>query len=116
MDKDTQRFIANLLREGTIKYWGRTQALNRYRRRVRNKDGTWSNYRYPCAKCKGLFDIDEVEVDHIDPVGPFKGIKHLEEYARRMYRFGKNAQVLCVSCHKAKTTGAATTKYTRRKK
>lgn len=119
MDKKTERFILNVLRKGTLKYFGRTQALKKARKRFKEgklKDGSpkWKLH-WQCNKCKKWYrDESDVEVDHIEEVGSYNGDIH--EYAERMYNFGDNAQVLCLRCHRYKTNANATVRYKRKKK
>ena len=64
---------------------------------------------YKCACCKGKFKSDEVQVDHIDPVGSQP--RYPEDYESDYFKgwFWKlfsdlsNYQVLCRGCHRAKS-------------
>lgn len=119
MDKKTERYIINVLRRGTLKWPGRTNALRKARKRFRNgvtkKGETKWKFFWRCKKClKWYRDEGDVEVDHIDPVGPYKGDLH--EYALRMYCDEDNLQVLCITCHAKKTSAGAHTKYKRKKR
>lgn len=118
MDRKTERYVINVLRRGTLKWNGRTNALRRARKRFRDgklKNGNvkWK-YHWNCAKCGKWFrDESDMEVDHIMEVGPYKGDLH--DYAERMYCDEDNLQVLCIRCHKAKTTSAAPLRWKRKK-
>jgi 5-methylcytosine-specific restriction endonuclease McrA len=59
-----------------------------------------------CAYCCTLFDKNEVQVDHIDPVvDPKSGFVDWNTYIKRLlYVDGDtDLQVLCKQCHKKKT-------------
>ncbi len=119
MDKKTERYVINLLRQGTVKYWGRTEALKRARKRFligRAKNGRPKfKWKWKCVRCNKWYeDETDVEVDHIDEVGPYLGDLH--EYAVRMFNFEGNSQILCIKCHKGKTEAAAPLRWERKKK
>jgi len=63
---------------------------------ARNSDGFFT-----CAGCSGVFGADSVQVDHIDPIGPFKG--DWGDYINRTFCEQDNLQVLCKGCHKVKS-------------
>lgn len=108
VDKKTQRYIQNILRQGTIAWDGRKNALLRARIKVR--EGSYLNgkpkfkYYWVCEKC-GSRNRDEssVEVDHIIEVGPFCG--SFDIWIPRLYCGEDNLQVLCLDCHLKKTSG-----------
>lgn len=117
MDKKTERYVINILREGTIRWSGRTNALRAARKRravgVNKKGKTKWKWFWLCAKCTKWFPQDtDVEVDHIEEVGPYKGDLHA--YALRMYCDESNLQVLCIKCHKGKTSAAAPLRWKRK--
>lgn len=119
MDRSTEKYILNILREGTIRWSGRTNALRKARKRFRdgrykNGETKWKWY-WRCATClKWWRDESDVEVDHIEEVGSYEGDLH--EYAERMYCDESNLQVLCKRCHRRKTKGNATLRFKRKKK
>ena len=61
------------------------------------KIGVW----YECAICRKNFKPDQIEVDHIEEVGPFDG--SFDNWVARVYCDIDNLQVLCKGCHKEKT-------------
>lgn len=78
----------------------------------RNKDGSMSTakrYKYLCSKCDGFFPIKDVQVDHIDPVGPTPdfadGIDFIQwaRWLSRLFCSEENLTVLCITCHADKT-------------
>ncbi len=100
------RFIQNILREGTIKWQGRSGCLRAARKRV--KIGVYKNgnpqykFYWQCAKCK-RWDKNEkaMEVDHIIEIGPFNGCWN--SYISKVFCPQANLQCLCHSCHLRKT-------------
>jgi len=118
MDKKTERYILNILREGTIGWSGRTECLKANRKQVvegRSKEGKpVLKFYWFCNNCKEWFrNASEIEVDHIREVGSYTGDFH--DYIRRMYCSSNNLQTLCIVCHKKKTSGfAANRKYSRK--
>lgn len=59
---------------------------------------------YECAGCNEHFPAKEVQVDHIEPVmNPEHGFRSWDEVIERMYCDSTNMQVLCKTCHAAKT-------------
>jgi len=61
---------------------------------------------YTCARCKeDKFKVSEVQVNHINCVGPSIGSKNAPDwltwdiYFKRMFTTESNLEVLCKSCH-----------------
>ena len=111
MDIKTERYILNILRQGTITWKGRTECLNAARKRFRVglcvSEGLSGKFKfkwlYLCAMCDNYFDLPFMEVDHIVEIGSFNG--NFDEYIRKMYCDQENLQALCTTCHKHKTRG-----------
>lgn len=62
--------------------------------------------QYICTVCKQTFAGNKVAVDHISPVVPVnKTVQDLDynEMVERIFCGKQNLQVVCESCHKAKT-------------
>lgn len=58
--------------------------------------------QYQCANCKLLWKREDCHGDHIDPViAPSTGFIDWNTYIQRL--FYTKIQVLCKTCHKAKT-------------
>lgn len=119
MDKETIEYICNVLRRGSVTWSGRTECLNRNRRlRIIGKKkngeekGLWERQCDGCGEWKLLKD-NELEVDHIDEVGPYKGDLH--DFASRIYCSQENLQALCFVCHSKKTSNWNATRRFERK-
>ena len=120
MDRATELHILNILRQGTLTWYARNNALNRNRRQKlvgKLKDGRdkfiWVK---DCEICNTEFEQRKnlLQVDHIDPVGPFNG--DWDEYVRRMFCEFDNLQAICDLCHARKTLSDVASMRTERKK
>lgn len=120
MDKQTEKHILNILRQGTITWHVRNEVLKRNRRK--KVVGTFKNgkkkevWERQCdGDCKEWFELreDMFEIDHIDPVGSFNG--NFDVHIRRLFCEPENLQALCFICHKAKTAQENSTGVYQRK-
>lgn len=115
-----EKFILNVLREGTIRSEARNLCYRNNGRQI--PEGHYENgkiklkWYWTCQKCqmesrdKSLF-----EVDHIKEIGTFTGDWNIT--IERMYCEAEDLQLLCIDCHKKKTLGFnATLRYERKKK
>jgi hypothetical protein len=60
--------------------------------------------QYRCEKCKEVFKLREVQVDHIVPCVPVTGWDNLQMFAFRLYCPAGQLQVLCQdNCHQGKS-------------
>jgi len=60
--------------------------------------------KFQCAHCDEVYDLKEVQVDHIKPVG--KSPEHIffvQFWINALFCSIDNLQVLCKRCHKVKT-------------
>ena len=72
----------------------------------KTKKGPRGGKQYKCKKCKKAFANKDVQVDHIKPVVPTNTTLQDMDYNKivsRIFCPPKNLQVLCKTCHKAKT-------------
>jgi len=59
---------------------------------------------YRCNSCKETFHRGEFAVDHVQPViHPKRGFVDWNEFISRLFCSIDGLQILCHSCHKAKT-------------
>jgi len=102
MNKHTEKYIMNILRQGTITWSGRLECLNRgrYKAFVNGKK-LWAR---DCDGCKTMHlqKDKDLEVDHIVEIGGFKG--DWNDIINRMYCEQSNLQALCFQCHSKKTS------------
>lgn len=109
MDKDTQKYLISTLRAATVTWSGRSQCLNRGRRKRfigKLKNGgdkyLWENNCEACQEWHLLKD-NSFEVDHIVEVGPFTG--NWDDFIKKLFCDQSNLQRLCIICHQKKTSG-----------
>lgn len=111
-DAETLKYIANVLREGTVRWFGRNQCLNRNRRKRDTGEKTKAGkpiylWERQCDKCKEWFLLRDniLEVDHIEEIGAKpKTFEELGEHIRKVYCRQENLQALCIPCHQRKTS------------
>ena len=121
-DKETTQHVMNILRQGTIKWEGRKECLRRARKKVleESKNGKKPKYKFywQCNCCKQWYrDVSQIEVDHINEIGPFENDWNL--FIEKMYFCGQeNLQALCLVCHSRKTSifASAISRYKRKQK
>lgn len=104
MDKKTKNLIIKHLRQATLKWRGRNEALKRAKKKIKrykkNGDLHGTPYsRFECAHCKNLYCQKEIEVDHIIGIG---SVTSWDVYIKRMFCNPLLLQVLCKQCHKLK--------------
>lgn len=59
---------------------------------------------YKCKKCRKQYTQKDVQVDHVSPiVDPLVGFTTWDDYIERLYCDTTNLQVLCKTCHTAKS-------------
>lgn len=110
-------FITSLIRSGTRRW----APINEVAKEARVARGL-----YECAGCKehvpptvrdGRKRIQNIFVDHIDPVvDPSVGFTTWDEYISKMYCEKVNLQLLCKSCHDAKSSDERAIAVERRRK
>ena len=105
MDKKTINLIKQGLRSSTLKWHIRNEvkkAAKIYKVVGKFKNGKpKKRVFYVCVACKEHHKSDEVQVDHVDSVGKFKGCWN--DYIERLFCNVANLQVLCKMCHNKKS-------------
>lgn len=101
------RWLIGKLRELTLIYPGRGECFKTSESKVvekgRNDRGRLIKHKYyPCKACGEWFRPQELEVDHIEEIGPFTG--DWNSYLERMFCPSSNLQLLCIKCHAEKTS------------
>lgn len=107
-DKSIQQWLIPHLRN-ISRMWPQKQiALDRSKIRVaigKFKNGN-TEYRtkFKCAGCEDIFDRDEVQVDHIEPmIDPKVGFVDWNNIIDRLFCDSNGLQVLCRCCHISKS-------------
>ena len=60
-------------------------------------------FEYLCNQCKNWFPDKKINVDHICPAGSLNSAQDLPDFIERLFCEVDNLQVLCETCHNAKT-------------
>ena len=60
-------------------------------------------FEYQCNQCKNWFPDKKINVDHICPAGSLNSAQDLPGFIERLFCEVDNLQVLCETCHNAKT-------------
>lgn len=95
-------FVTSILRSGSRRWGPKYQTLNsaKTEKKVNIKSGRLAQH-FLCAECQEEYVAKDVQVDHIKPIGKDKT---WDEFIHGLYCEPDNLQVLCVPCHKIKTT------------
>lgn len=89
-------WLIGALRRASYRYPARYNAL---------KAAKVERNSYRCAKCAQLFPRKSIQLDHVLPVIPITGWDSWDGYISRMFVEENGFQVLCISCHEAKSIG-----------
>lgn len=96
MRPNLKKFIIPILRRATYRWKPRQEAYTKARK---------ERGKYECANCHNLYGPKEIDMDHVHPVVPLKeGFTDLNAYIDRLLPEVDGWQVLCKTCHMAKTT------------
>lgn len=112
MDDKTVKHIFNVLRRETVTWHVRKEVLRKARKKVFVRVGLQGQkifkFFWKCAMCREWFRNEkEMEVDHIEEIGPFIGPPTAENIGRhvmRIYCDEENLRALCIVCHSRKTS------------
>jgi len=69
----------------------------------RTVEGKRHKNEFQCAICKDWYMQKEVEVDHIIPAGSLNNYDDLVGFVQRLFVPKNGLQVVCKTCHRAKT-------------
>jgi hypothetical protein len=94
-----EQFVRRVLRQGWLLYPVRRDVLLSARRPYRGKNPR-KKWEYKCAACEKYFKEKKVQVDHIKECIDTDTIA---QFIARLFCEEENLQVLCNSCHDAKT-------------
>jgi 5-methylcytosine-specific restriction endonuclease McrA len=104
--KLTEAAFWGALRSGLrrqFRFWKpATDALNASRIPLAGPRGR--KWAYICAKCGKPYKRDDVQIDHVVPVGQLLSYSDLPGFVQRMTPEDPSAyQILCSTCHQEKT-------------
>ena len=104
-DAKFKGWIISLLRRGTMRFPPRNDALRTAKtdKKINAATGRMAQH-FKCAVCLQDYSAKNVVVDHINPVVlPGIGFIDWNTYIERMFCSVENLQVLCKTCHNAKS-------------
>jgi len=95
-------FIRSALRQKS-RWWKPISVCKLNARRDFKGVSRRQKYEYQCKKCKTWTTEKNINVDHIIGAGALNCAQDLPGFVERLFCEQDNLQVLCVSCHDAKT-------------
>ena len=95
-------FIRSALRQKS-RWWKPISVCKLNARRLYKGINKRQKYEYQCKKCKTWHAEKNINVDHIIPAGSLNIATDLPKFVERLFCEQDNLQVLCTTCHDAKT-------------
>ena len=95
-------FIRSALRQKS-RWWKPISVCKLSARRLYKGANKRQKYEYNCKKCNGWFPEKQINVDHVRPAGSLNTATDLPQFVERLFCEQDNLQVLCTTCHDAKT-------------
>jgi 5-methylcytosine-specific restriction endonuclease McrA len=95
-------FIRSALRNKS-RWWKPITECKQKARRPYTGSNKRLKYEYQCNECKGWYPDKQINVDHIIPAGTLTCSTDLPGFIERLFCEQGNLQVLCETCHNAKT-------------
>ena len=95
-------FIRSALRQKS-RWWKPISVCKLNARRDYKGPSKRQKYEYQCKKCKVWTTEKNINVDHIIGAGALNCAQDLPGFVERLFCEQENLQVLCVTCHDAKT-------------
>lgn len=96
-------FIRGALRKAASRYPVKLSIKKKARRKKPEGVEGRHVYEFQCKHCTGWFPDKDVEVDHIIPAGTLKTYNDLPRFVELLFCEEDNLQLLCKTCHRAKT-------------
>lgn len=90
--------IRSCLRRAS-RYWKPIQIAKQKAKRKYIGTNKRQKFAYECAKCKGLFQEKQVEINHIIPAGSLKCSDDLKGFVERLFA-EEGYECVCKECHK----------------
>lgn len=95
-------FIRSALRQKSRWWKPITQCKNEARRAYKGPNKR-QKFEYQCAECTNWYPEKKINVDHIQPAGSLNSSADVAGFIDRLFCEQDNLQVLCETCHNAKT-------------
>jgi 5-methylcytosine-specific restriction endonuclease McrA len=104
---DLKRWLIPKLRNASRIWPAKKDARNKAKVKVqegyyKNGNPIWRT-KYECASCKGNFEREETQMDHIAPVIALDGFDTWDIYILSLFVGPDGYQCLCKVCHNNKT-------------
>lgn len=97
-------FIRSALRKASQRWPPIAQHALENARRAYSGPNKRMKWEYQCAACEKWLPRKSVQVDHIVPCGTLRRFEDLGDFASRLFCEESGLTVLCISCHKKKTS------------
>jgi hypothetical protein len=101
--------IRSALRQKS-RWWKPIAEAKKLARRPYKGNNKRQKWEYLCSKCKKWHMGKNTNVDHIIPAGSLKCANDLPGFVERLFCEVKGLQVMCTTCHDAKTLKERKTK------
>jgi 5-methylcytosine-specific restriction endonuclease McrA len=95
-------FIRSGLRQKS-RFWKPITQCKMNSRRAYNGPLKRQKFEYQCNECGDWFPEKKINIDHIMPAGTLRCANDLPGFVERLFCEQENLQVLCTTCHDAKT-------------
>jgi 5-methylcytosine-specific restriction endonuclease McrA len=94
-------FIKSALRSASQRWPPKYKVLSDSYRltKINEKTGRMAKH-YECNRCKELFPLKDVEVNHIIPIVPISGFDNWDGVIQRLFCEKEGMETLCKPCHK----------------
>jgi len=102
-----QRWLIPRLRRISQVWPGKNLGRKKAERKVHNGYFKNGNPKYitkfECNGCKNLFNREETEMNHVDPVVKESGFEDWNNHMDRLFCGSTGYECLCINCHKSET-------------
>ena len=95
-------FIRSGLRQKS-RWWKPITQCKMNARRPYKGPNKRQKFEYQCNSCSKWFPEKKINIDHIMPAGTLRCANDLPGFVERLFCEQDNLQVLCTTCHDAKT-------------
>lgn len=107
MTPKQKSFAITALRRASLRWEPRNEAM----KKARIERGM-----YKCAVCANIFHRKEIQLDHKIPVVGLEGFAGFDDYISRLFCEEDGFQVICETCHTAKSLLEGNVRTIRRRK
>lgn len=103
-DHKTLRKIVSSIRKEFMTYRKKFEAIQRHAERIELPGGRYKTL-IRCQRCNQLHDREDIQANHIEPVGKLlsDSAEDIQAYRERMFCHPKLIEPLCRKCHQQLT-------------